>query len=346
MTARPFDIAPRREVLVGDALRQLRRLPDASVDMILTSPPYFRLRNYDHDKQIGLEPTVDEWAGRLAATLSEAHRVLVPTGTLWLNLGDTYATHSSQGAPPKSLLLAPERLLLRLQAAGWIIRNKIIWAKPNPMPTSVTDRLAATYEIVAVLSKQPHYFFDLDALRIPHRSRPGRPTAVQRANEAWRGPNSDTVTGLDALKAAGRVGHPLGKNPGDVWTIATSRYRGAHHATFPEALAARAIAAGCPEARCTACQLPWHRPLIRALGQTATRAALSPTCDCHAPSEPGLVVDPFIGSGTTAVAAEKLGRDWLGIELNAGFAHAARSRIATARAGRQRPFPNSQGTAA
>jgi DNA modification methylase len=328
---------PRGDILIGDALDRLRTLPDQSVDMILTSPPYFRLRNYQHDNQIGLEPHVDEWVEQLVAVVDEAKRILVHTGTLWLNLGDTYATHPSQGAPRKSLLLAPERLALRLQASGWTIRNKIVWAKPNPMPISVTDRLACTYEVVYVLAKEPRYFFDLDAIRVPHRSRIGRAYSVRRPAEGWRGPNSDTATGLDALKASGRVGHPLGKNPGDVWTIATSSFRGAHHATFPLTLATRAIQAGCPEARCSRCRLPWRRRLIRRLGGIATRSALASMCECHAPSEPGLVLDPFIGSGTTAVAAEDLSRDWLGIELNPEFAAMAEQRIAEARRTRQPP---------
>ncbi|MGJ6122349.1 site-specific DNA-methyltransferase [Mycolicibacterium sp. Y3] len=322
---------PRGDILIGDALDRLSSLPNQSVDMVLTSPPYFRLRNYQHDEQIGLEHHVDAWVDRLTTILEEARRALVPTGTLWLNLGDTYATHPSQGAARKSLLLAPERLALRLQAAGWIVRSKLLWSKPNPTPTSVTDRLACTYEVVYILAIQPRYFFDLDAIRVPHRSRGGRPYTVRRPKEGWRGPNSDTATGLDVLKSNGRVGHPLGKNPGDVWTIATSSFRGAHHATFPLALATRAIQAGCPEARCTRCRLPWRRRLIRSLGGIATRAALAPTCDCRAPSEPGLVLDPFIGSGTTAVAAENLNRDWLGIELNPDFAAMAQQRITQAR---------------
>ncbi|AGB22135.1 DNA modification methylase [Mycobacterium sp. JS623] len=322
---------PRRELLVGDALERLREVPDASIDMVLTSPPYFRLRDYAADGQIGLEGSVDDWLDKLAAVSDEIHRVLVPTGSFWLNLGDTYATHPSQGAPRKSLLMAPERLALRLQASGWIVRNKIVWAKPNPMPISVTDRLSCTYEFVYLLTKAPRYFFDLDAIRVPHRSRITRPYTVRRPVEGWRGPNSDTATGLDAIKARGRVGHPLGKNPGDVWTLATSSFRGAHHATFPLTLATRTIEAGCPEARCSVCRLQWRRRVIRAIGGTAMRAALAATCDCDAPSEPGLVLDPFIGSGTAAVAAEALARDWLGIEISPEFAAMARTRIANAR---------------
>lgn len=331
MSAAALKGAPRGQILVGDALDRLRELPDASVDMVLTSPPYFRLRNYQHDDQLGLEAHVDHWVERLAATLTEARRVLVPTGTLWLNLGDTYATHHSQGADRKSLLLAPERLALRLQEDGWIVRNRVVWAKPNPMPISVTDRLAATYEFVYILAKQPRYHFDLDAIRVPHRSKLSRPYLVNRPEEGWRGPNSDTATGLDALKASGRVGHPLGKNPGDVWTIPTAGFRGAHHAVFPVELARRAILAGCPEARCTICRQPWRRKIIRTLGGTAVRGALTATCGCAVPSEPGVVLDPFMGAGTTAVAAEQLQRDWLGIELNPDFAVLAEQRITEAR---------------
>lgn len=329
-----FDPAPvlRREMLVGDALDRLRELPDNCVDMVLTSPPYFRLRDYAAKGQLGLEPHVDNWVDQLATVSAEIQRVLVPTGTFWLNLGDTYATHPAQGAKRKSLLMAPERLALRLQREGWIVRNKTVWAKTNPMPTSIKDRLSCTYESVYVFAKQPHYFFDLDAIRQPHRSAPTKPHAPKlRDAEPWRGPNSDTATGLDAIKAEGRVGHPLGKNPGDVWPLPSSSFRGAHHATFPIRLASRAIQAGCPEARCSRCRLPWRRRVIRAMGAAATRAALAPTCECQTANEPGLVLDPFIGSGTTAVAAEELARDWLGVELNPEFAAMAERRIIDAR---------------
>jgi len=326
------DVA-RNQILLGDALDRLRDVPDPSIDMVLTSPPYFRLRNYAVSGQLGLEAHVDDWIASLRAVCQEVARVLVPTGTLWLNLGDTYATHPSQGARPKSLVMAPERLALALQRDGWIVRNKIVWAKTNPMPSNARDRLSCTYEVIYVLARQPRYFFDLDAIRVPHRSTAPKlhRLAGTREREAWRGPNGDDASGLAKLKAAGRVGHPLGKNPGDVWHLATSSFRGAHHATFPVTLATRAIQAGCPEARCTACRLPWQRRVIRALGGAATRAALAPTCSCRASIEPGLVLDPFMGSGSTAVAAEQLQRDWLGIELNPDFTALANDRIASSR---------------
>ncbi|GAA2393557.1 DNA-methyltransferase [Gordonia cholesterolivorans] len=142
---------PRNQILVGDALDRVRELPDASVDCVVTSPPYFRLRNYDHDNQLGLEAHVDEWVSGLRALLTEVRRVLVPTGTIWLNLGDSYSTKPAEGAGRKSLLLGPERLALQLIKDGWLVRNKIVWAKTNTIPTSVADRLATKHEFIYVL---------------------------------------------------------------------------------------------------------------------------------------------------------------------------------------------------
>lgn len=324
----------RNRVLVGDALAHLQLLPTRSVDAIVTSPPYYRLRDYQVRGQIGLETTVEDWVAKLHALTREAHRVLVPTGTLWLVLGDSYSTRPGDGAPRKSLLLGPARLALRLVGDGWVLRNTITWAKTNPMPSSVRDRLSATHELIYIFAKQPLYFFDLDAIRVPHRSTPPRQhTARDRAREAWRGPNGDDASGLDAIKAQGRIGHPLGKNPGTVWATPSSNYRGDHHATFPLVLAEQMVRASTPEARCRRCRLPWRRAVIRSLGGLAVRGALAPTCRCGTASEPGLVLDPFLGAGTTALAAETLHRAWLGIELNPAFARLARQRLQRARAG-------------
>lgn len=292
----PTKALPRNRLLVGDAATTLGRLPEDSIDMVLTSPPYFRLRDYQVTGQLGLEAHVDQWVDELRLVTRGLARVLKPTGTLWLNLGDSYSTHTSQGAGRKSLLLGPERVASALLADGWLLRNKIVWAKKNPMPSSVSDRLTCAWEYLYVLAREPRYYFNLDAVRVPHTSsavpRPGA-SAIERAREVWRGPNGDDASGLVKLHARGIVGHRLGKNPGDVWMIASSNFRGAHHATFPVELARRAIAAGCPS--------------------------------------DGVVFDPFMGAGTTAVAAEQLGRGWLGIELNPAFAALARDRISKAR---------------
>lgn len=239
--------------------------------------------------------------------------------------------------------MAPERLALRLSQDGWLIRNKVVWAKTNGMPTSTKDRLACHYEIVYLLATQPRYHFDLDAIRQPLRSRPPRAKAVavrpSAGRDDWRGPNGQSDSGLKHLHALGRAGHPLGKNPGDVWYLSSSNYRGAHFATFPKRLVERIIRAGCPEQRCAACRQPWQRT-VRRLGATALRGGLRPSCGCRAASEPGLVLDPFMGAGTTAVAAERLDRDWLGIELNPDFAQLAEDRLAQAR--RRRAAEGSQ----
>lgn len=319
-------------IIVADARRALAALPDEFVDCVVTSPPYFRLRNYQRAGQLGLEGHVDEWVEKLRLTLRQIQRVLVPTGTVWLNLGDTYST-GRDGAKAKSLLLGPERLALALLSDGWTIRNRIVWAKRNPMPTSVSDRLGCSHETVVLLVKQRRYFFDLDAIRVPHVSvRPAsssdRPAWAIPPD--WRGPNMGSNGGLDHYKRSGLPGHPLGKNPGDVWAFSTAGYRGSHHAVFPMAIPDRAIRAGCPEKRCSLCLSPWTQ------GKAKTRAYLTvlgdagPSCDCRARPEPGLVLDPFIGSGTTAIAAERLGRRWLGIELNPAFADQARARIGAA----------------
>lgn len=324
---------PRNQILVGDATEHLHALPSGQVDSMVTSPPYFRLRNYQVDGQLGLEAHVDDWVKHLRGVMSEVARVLRPSGTAWLNLGDTFATTKHQGAPDrKSLLLGPERLALALMDDGWLIRNKIIWAKTNFAPSSATDRLTCGWEVIYLLTRSTRYYFDLDSIRVRATSRPParswRATRPPRTPDAWRGPNTDSDGGgLAAMRRQGRNSHPLGKNPSDVWAVGISNYRGAHHATFPVHLAERMIRAGTPERRCQQCLTAWRRP-VRMLGVTATRLALEPQCRCDSGGEPGLVLDPFMGSGTTAIAAEALGRDWLGIELNPDFARAARERIA------------------
>lgn len=325
---------PRNVVLVGDALEQLARLPTASVDCVITSPPYFSLRNYGHARQIGLEGSVHEWVARLVAVMDEIARVLKPEGVVWLNVGDSFARREEHGAPPKGLVLAPERLLLALAARGWRVRNKVVWAKPNPMPGSARDRLTCAHERLFLLVRSRQYFFDLDAIRVPHRSSPRTSSRSVRVGKppAWAGPLAGNQSGLDRLHQTGKAGHPLGKNPGDVWTIPTSTFRGGHHATYPAALVERPLLATVPERICVACGRAWRRErLARTLGALAVLGALRPDCRCGTGWGPGLVLDPFLGSGTTAVVAERLGRDWLGIELNPAFAALAEERIARAR---------------
>jgi DNA modification methylase len=327
----------RNVVIVGDVREKLEALPDASVDCVISSPPYFQLRDYQMASQMGLEPTVDEWVDELRVVMRGIARVLKPTGSVWLNLGDTFSRHDHYGAPPKSLLLGPERVALGLIDDGWTIRNKVIWAKTNTMPTPVRDRLSCTWEVVYFLTRDRRYHFDLDAIRVPHRSTRHKPTAVEQTpapisgRPAWAGPLAGNNAGLARLKAQGLVGHPLGKNPGDVWTIAASNFRGQHFATFPPALITRPLLATCPERTCNTCGQPWQREPALRRGQLALRRELQPTCSCGTGWRPGLVLDPFFGAGTTALVAEKHGRDWLGIELNPDFARLAEDRIRSVR---------------
>ena len=324
-------MSPLNRILIGDARSLLNTLPRSYVDCVVTSPPYFRLRNYQHPGQLGLEQQIDEWVAQLRQVLRATARVLTPTGTVWLNLGDSYST-GKEGAPAKSLLLGPERLALALLKDGWLVRNKVIWAKRNPMPSAVRDRLTCSWEVIYLLTRSNDYFFDLDAIREPHTST----KKASRSARGWSVPPAWRVTptsnsGLDELAATGRVGHPLGKNPGDVWHLSTAAYRGPHQAVFPVTLAERPILAGSPERRCARCRAPWRRETARRLGHLAVLGTLRATCACPAQSEPGVVLDPFIGSGSTAIAAERHGRHWLGIEVNPDFARLAEQRIWAAR---------------
>ena len=175
-------------------------------------------------------------------------------------------------------------------------------------------------------------------MREPDRRAGARPTGTGKSTllarlacqdiSAGRGVLVIDPKGNDLLDA---ILHPLGKNPGDVWNLATAGYRGAHHAVFPTGIPERAIRAGCPEKRCSRCRMPWTREKARRHGHLAVLGEIKPSCGCGAPPEPGVVLDPFIGSGTTAIAAEKLGRRWLGIEINPAFAALAQARIVAAR---------------
>lgn len=331
---------PRNTVLVGDVRERLAGLPDASVDTVITSPPYVALRNYGMADQIGATADTDGWVNDMREVGRQVARVLKPSGSWWLNIGDSYSRHPRSGAPAKSLLMAPERLAIALIGDGWTIRNKVTWAKTNPMPNSVADRLACTSEVVYFLVRSPRYHFDLDAIRIPHRSprhrRPGgNPGATyppaSAGPPAWAGPLAGSNSGLARLKAQGLAGHPLGKNPGDVWTMATANFRGEHFAVFPTGLVTPPLLATCPEKVCARCGTPWSRSPVRTVGRLAVRGELRRGCRCRAATRPGVVLDPFFGSGTVGVVAQTHGRDWIGIELNPAFAQLARERITTAR---------------
>lgn len=216
----------------GDAAAVLRGLPTGSVDCIVTSPPYFGLRDYGVDGQIGAEASPAEFVSALVAVFREARRVLAKDGTVWLNLGDSYG-HGKQ------LLGIPWRVVFALQDDGWTLRNEVIWHKPNAMPESVTDRLSYKHEHVFLLTKCQRYHFDLDAIREPHEF------AIAGSKGPGGGWADNQSRGSAATGKAHRYGNAGGKNPGDVWALTPDRFPGAHFATMPRALAERCIQAGC-----------------------------------------------------------------------------------------------------
>ena len=336
---------PRNQILVGDVRTRLAELPDDSVHTVISSPPYYQLRDYGHTDQLGAESTVDEWARGIADVGAELARVLRPDGALWLNLGDGYSRHVREGAEKKSLLLGPERVAIELTKAGWLLRNAVVWAKPNPMPSSVRDRLTNTHEFVYFFTRSPSYFFDLDAIRQPTSSRQSPASGIRRPTGSHylpraavpamgqsRNPRVNLNHGIAELRAAGRDAHPLGKNPGDVWSLATGSYRGAHFATFPPELVRRPLLATCPERVCVRCGSAWLRAEEVVDGRRLRIGPLRPVCSCHADWRPGVVLDPFMGAGTVALTAEQHRRDWVGIELNPVYARMATERLHRERA--------------
>lgn len=292
-------------LLLGDALEALRTLPDESIDCCVTSPPYFGLRDYGTAGQYGLEATPTEYVETMRALFAEVHRVLAADGTCWINLGDCYYSGKGEptqpdlkntarrpgkrvldgpswGLPRKNLLGIPWRVAFALQDDGWILRNEIVWDKPNAMPESVADRFSTRHETVFLFTKAVRYWFDLDAVREPH-------VAPERhaGRQAFRSRNASlprTATG--AYVGVG----DRGRNPGDVWRIATRPYPEAHFAVFPPEIPARCIKAGCKPG--------------------------------------GTVLDPFSGSGTTGEAARRLGRKYIGIDLNPAYHDLAVKRYA------------------
>ena len=278
-------------LLHGDALEQARTLPDGSVECIVTSPPYFGLRDYGNDGQYGLEETPAAYVETMRALFSELRRALADDGTLWLNIGDSYSGATVRparksegfiavggrnrngigpvaGLPPKNLMGIPWRIAFALQDDGWILRNSIIWQKPNAMPESVTDRLSGRHENIFMFSKSQKYWFDLDPIREETTS-----TEDRAGKNALRGQKAMRPAGPNS----GRY-NPAGKNPGDVWSIATRPFPGAHFAVMPPELARRCIVAGCKPG--------------------------------------GLVLDPFSGSGTVGLVAQENGRRYIGIDIS------------------------------
>lgn len=283
------------EIRQGDALEQLRLMPDESVQCCVTSPPYYGLRDYGVDGQIGLEETLDEFLDRLVAVFAEVRRVLRSDGTLWLNIGDSYAskprgsdngwdksrlsnparvqkaqsaslrrsrhTATAGGAKQKDLMMVPAQLALALRADGWYLRSEIIWHKPTPMPESVRDRPTRSHEQVYLLTKSPRYFYDGEAIREP----PAPKTLTTYGSTRTPNGGGDLVMADNLARDIPErgPGRSVGANKRTVWTIHSGSYPEAHFATFPPALVEPCILAGTPPQACVECGSPWTRLLER-----------------------------------------------------------------------------------
>lgn len=317
-----------------DAMTLLKALPAGSVNCIVTSPPYYSLRDYQIPGQIGLEDTPQEFVTVLRDLFREARRVLRDDGTFWLNLGDTYSnagkwggnkgydnkqsTNSGSirrtarnakdiGAKPKDLLMIPARVAIALMDDGWYLRSEIIWHKPNPMPESVEDRPTKAHEMIYLLAKSESYWYDADAIREKSvgaknregfRGGNGRPYVHDSTfNNSYQSYKNLDVPGrsTNSMHLQRALGNDYTRNSEDrnkrsVWTVPTEPTPFAHFATFPQKLIEPMILAGCPVN--------------------------------------GIVLDPFMGSGTTALVARKHGRRFIGSELNPAYAAIARERLA------------------
>lgn len=284
-------------------------LADKCVNMCVTSPPYFGLRDYGNASQLGLEETPENYVENMVVVFREVRRVMRDDGTLWLNIGDSYYAnraangemggiggksipgrenharaggHPREDIKPKDLIGIPWMLAFALRADGWYLRSDIIWHKPNPMPESVTDRPTKSHEYIFLLAKQRDYYYDHEAIKEDsvdpesysgrRRRNAGQMSATDKANYKFAGSIRDDGT----MAHEGRK-YPL-RNKRSVWTVTTKSYKGAHFATFPPDLIKPCIKAGCPER--------------------------------------GLVLDPFVGSGTTVMVAKSLGRNGVGIDLS------------------------------
>ena len=295
-------------IIVGDCIESMNEMESGSVNCCVTSPPYYGLRDYGVDGQIGLEGTPDEYIAKMVDVFREVRRVLRDDGTLWLNLGDSYAssTKGTGGPTPKQksnhgsfydsrrfshdvknkdLLGIPWRVAFALRADGWYLRQDIIWRKPNPMPESVTDRCTKAHEYMFLLSKSAKYYFDHEAI-----SEPAKTAGDIGGFTGYQSTAANVKPSGNQIPERGKsYVRPDTRNKRSVWTVTTKPYKGAHFATFPPDLIEPCILAGCPVG--------------------------------------GVVLDPFGGSGTTGMVAWKHGRDYILIELNPKYAELAGDRV-------------------
>ena len=308
------------KLMHGDCLVKLKEMEAESVNCVVTSPPYYGLRDYGHEGQIGLEQTPDEYVQKMVDVFREVWRVLRKDGTAWLNLGDSYAREGGNtpgvsrhwdgrkadpggqhdkrpnahliGLKPKDLIGIPWRVAFALQSDGWYLRQDIIWHKPNPMPESVTDRCTKAHEYIFLLSKSQKYFYDAEAVKekSTEESIARQRRGVSEIHKNINGAPGQTPHSMNKPRHLDKNRDVLTtRNRRSVWTVSTKPFKGAHFAVFPEKLIEPCILAGCPKG--------------------------------------GTVLDPFTGSGTTGVVTVKHGRNFIGCELNKEYLDMANARI-------------------
>lgn len=299
------------QLIIGDCIDSLPRIPDGSVNCCVTSPPYFGLRDYGVDGQIGLEQTPEEYVAKVVEVFREVRRVLRDDGTLWLNIGDSYAnggrkTRDSdsklqqrgmgtrpadgEGVKQKDLIGIPWMLAFALRADGWYLRQEIIWHKPNPMPESVKDRCTKAHEQIFLLSKSPRYYFDSEAMKEDAvGGQTGKAASFKREGSKREQTIPGQAYGTHRPEREDVAYNGEKRNRRSVWSVATRPYKGAHFATFPPALIEPCILAGCPAG--------------------------------------GVVLDPFGGSGTTAGVAVAHGRKAIICELNPEYGKLVNERV-------------------
>ena len=379
-------------IIHADVMEGLAQLDSDSVHCCVTSPPYWGLRCYGTDGQLGLEPTLAEHIDKLVEVFEEVRRVLRPDGVCFLNYGDAYATRhfTRQGNPrnvtqapndwketnlrrrrgdhvrvvqqmpepalkPKDNCLIPERLAIALQEAGWWVRDRIVWHKPNPMPSSVTDRCTPSYELVYMLTKRGRYWWDAEAIKEPVTG-----NAHARRKDGERVPAKGTEQNDKRTGTWKETYVPTSRNCRNVWEIGTFPMPEAHFATFPPELVRRCLLAACPEKVCASCGAGWVREVERETvncsnaakagtqihgkghptpqvredhdirnGPTSITRTLgwSPSCTCQAETRPGTCLDPFGGSGTVGLVADRMKRNAILIELSKEYCDMAEKRI-------------------
>ena len=345
------------KIICGDALTELKNLESESVDCCVTSPPYWALRDYKTEGQIGRETTIQEYIDKLTSIFLEVKRVLKKTGSCWIVIGDTYSKE-------KSLCMIPSRFAISMIDNGWILRNDIIWYKRNAMPSSAKDRFTVDYEHVFFFTKSQKYYFETQyephnpKYESRYKSKFGgthKRNGQERLNKSGQG-------AFDYSKERYMTPNPFGRIKRSVWDIPTAIYRGAHFAVFPEKLIQPMVKAGCPELVCNNCGTPREKIIQKQYAKPKSNPYCTADdlrrikhyegnnfcnrrlgraiivgesikgyneCKCNAGFHSGIVLDPFTGSGTTGFVALDNARQFIGIEINKEYVDIAEARLKT-----------------